>query len=109
MKVNPVVKLTSYRLQHTLLFLFFLVLLAMAFYLFGSQQGFLDQNLILLMEIVMYAALAYMIVGVILIVFLIIEAIQGGGFHAIRFAVATLGAVVVSVPYILMHTILAWV
>ncbi len=109
MRVSPIIKLTSYRLQHTLLFLFFLVLLAMAFYLFGSQQGFLDENLILLMEIAMNAALAYMVVGAILVVFLLIETIQGGEFHAVRFAVATIGAVVVAIPYFLMHMILVWV
>ncbi len=109
MRVSPVVKLTGYRLQHTLLFLFFLVLLSMAFYLFGSQQGFLDENLILLMEITMNAALGYMVIGVMFVVFLLVETIQGGEFHAVRFAVATIGAVVVAIPYFLMHMILVWV
>ncbi len=108
-RVRGVLLLTRYRIQQVLLLLFIMVLMLVAFYVFGSNQGFLDATLILIMQLIVYTSLGYMVLAVLQLVLLIIEGIYHKQFQAFLFATVIIGAIVVGALYMGMNFILVWV
>ncbi len=109
MRVKSILRFTRYRIQQILLFLFVLVMALMLFYIFGSSQGFLDENLILIMQLVIYISLSYIVLGSLQLILIITEGILHQRFHVMLFSAVIIGGVLLGILYFAMNFILTWV